>query len=263
MELGNELKSGAKRHISLDVGKIIAICLVIIIHCSAEFVGETGRTMLGFTAGNIFDSIARAGVPLFLMISGALALNENKEKSMEKVLSEIKSFVFLIVVWSIIYAVFYEIILPMVLNEKIYMGNFVKAIIDGHFHMWYLYMLIGLRIATPFLRSFVKKENSKLVLLYILMSMIFGFIKPVIKFLAASNDMILYVNDFLDKFHMEFFTGYIAYYLAGWYILHIGFKKGYTKKLIYILGGLSLISIMVLAQIIHMTFLGCLFLLIH
>ena len=59
----------------------------------------------------------------------------------------------------------------------------------------------------------------------------------------------MWAYDFLDKFHMEFFTGYIAYYLAGWYIFHIGIKKGYIKKLIYILGAISLITIIVLTQI--------------
>lgn len=67
----------------LDVLRVIAIAAVIMIHVSASFVNFYNSS-LDFALGNIFDSISRLAVPIFLMISGALMLNEEKEFNCKK-----------------------------------------------------------------------------------------------------------------------------------------------------------------------------------
>ena len=59
----------------LDLLRAFACLSVIMIHVSAEYaVKEVGS--IDFWVGNIFDSISRAGVPIFVMISGAWMLDE-------------------------------------------------------------------------------------------------------------------------------------------------------------------------------------------
>ena len=72
-----------QRKLYLDLLRIIAISAVVMIHVSASYV-TNANSLLDFTVGNIFDSVSRLGVPLFLMISGALILDENKEFNCKK-----------------------------------------------------------------------------------------------------------------------------------------------------------------------------------
>ena len=75
----------SKRNLSLDILRIFAMMSVVMVHCAAEFLGHYDAGTAEFFWGNIFDSISRAGVPIFLMISGAFFLNENKEISINNV----------------------------------------------------------------------------------------------------------------------------------------------------------------------------------
>ena len=68
-----------KRNYSLDIARIVAIMAVAMIHCSANFVIHFNLFSTEFILGNIFDAASRVGVPLFLMISGALFLDERKD----------------------------------------------------------------------------------------------------------------------------------------------------------------------------------------
>ncbi len=233
-----------QRNYSLDILRIVAICFVVMIHSSSKFV-ENANYETGFIIGNIFNGISRAGVPLFLMISGALNLDERKEKSLKDVFASVKNIFFLTVTWSGFYAVIYQIIQPLQRGEKVFFYPFLKAFLEGNYHLWYLYMLMGLYLATPFLRCFVKKENKNLVNLYILIAVIFRFITPVVELLSMSNKKILVINSFLDGFEMDFFSVYITYYLLGWYIIHVGFNKDWIKKLIYVLGFASIVSALI------------------
>ena len=72
-----------ERKLYLDLLRVIAIAAVVMIHVSADYVIYPCNTM-DFTIGNIFDSISRLGVPLFLMVSGALILDENREFNCKK-----------------------------------------------------------------------------------------------------------------------------------------------------------------------------------
>ena len=64
---------------SFDLMRIIAICAVILIHISADYVKSYPNDSIEFISNNILCSCSRFAVPVFLMISGALMLNEEKK----------------------------------------------------------------------------------------------------------------------------------------------------------------------------------------
>ena len=137
------------RDFEFDCLRIIAILAVIMIHCSAPYVIDFPRDSFNFVIGNIFDSVARIGVPFFVIISGYFMLNENKELSILKIKSKILKLFMILGFWSLFYALVYHF------------KNFLNAFIYGHYHLWFLYMLIGLYLITPILRLFVKKEKPQ------------------------------------------------------------------------------------------------------
>ncbi len=77
------------RIVHMDVVMVIACFAVIMIHSSAPYVIENFGS-LNFWIGNIFDGLARIGVPLFVMISGALMLDEKYNFSKQKLIEHIK-----------------------------------------------------------------------------------------------------------------------------------------------------------------------------
>lgn len=237
----------SKRNVSLDITRLFALCCVVMIHTSSFLVAEFPVGSFEFTVGNVCDSFSRVGVPLFVMISGSLLLDEKRQKSTGDMLRAAGKTLVLLVVWSVIYAVAFEVVSPLIHGVEVSLTSFFKSAVAGQVHMWYLYMLTGLYIATPFLRSFVKKENKGTVSVYIAVSLLLVFFRPLISMIGAYSETVLYINTVLDKFHAEFFAGYAAYYLSGWYVVHIGFSDK-VKKLIYAAGVLSVAGIIAAVQ---------------
>lgn len=237
------------RNYSLDIARMIAILLVVMIHCSADLISVGEQSELGFLIGNIFDALARPGVPLFLMISGALMLDENRTKSVTDCLKAARSILILLILWSFIYAVIFNLAYPLLQGASVNWIDFLKAVFYGHYHLWYLYMMVGLYCALPFLRKIVAKESSELVLLFVGISLCTVFIKPIISVVDGYWYGITYLGEFIDKLQLDFFGGFITYYLVGWYIVHVGIKKKIYKNLIYTMGGLSALLLIVLTQI--------------
>lgn len=80
MKLGLRSKN---RIFYLDILRVIACLSVIMIHSSAEYVtNDIGS--FNFWIGNLFDSLTRIGVPIFVMISGALMLDKNYQYETKK-----------------------------------------------------------------------------------------------------------------------------------------------------------------------------------
>ena len=239
--------TSAQRNVSLDITRIVAILAVVMIHTSESFVVSYESSSLEFIWGNIFDGISRMGVPLFVMTSGSLILDENRSIGLKNLFFKyIKNTVFLLAFWSIFYCGIYNIIFPFIKGEAISLKRILYSLVMGHFHMWYLYMIIGLYLITPFLREFVRKDNKHLVLLFIVVSLITQFTIPMLNGLSLIREETVYLIEFIEKFHLEFFGGFITYYLIGWYVIHGGIKKQWW---IYSLGIISLLIFILYVQI--------------
>lgn len=234
-------KQNINRNVSLDIMRIVAALAVILVHCSANFIWGYELSTLEFTIGNFLDSVARFGAPLFVMISGALLLDEKKHIDGKSMWAKIKRTLFLIVSWSLLYASINQIYIPWKLGTKIDVQAFISAFIKGHFHMWYLYMMIGLYAAIPFLRYFVKIENSRIVIAFALVAITSQFTSPILTALSVKHEEMVWIKDLISQFEFKFFGGYIAYLLMGWYITHVGFDKKWKKLGIVGIGVLSLI----------------------
>lgn len=227
-----------KRNISIDFARIIAVLAVIMIHCSAKLISI--KLPLEFAVGNFFDAISRIAVPLFVMISGALMLDETRMVTVKKLITKnIKTIVIMLFIWSMLYSLIYNVVIPLQNGEIIKWSKVFKEILLGHFHLWYLYMIIGLYLITPFLRTWVNRKNAFLVLMFIGISLIFQFTIPLITSLSAYLSELRHLITFLNKFNLGFFGIYTCYFLTGWYIVHIGLVKRYR----FVLYSLSIFSL--------------------
>ena len=238
-----------KRNYALDIARIVGIFAVILIHCSFPLLENAPLFSAAFVTGNLCDGLARVGVPLFLMVSGALFLDETKEVTLKGILQKnVKSLAIVTLVWAVVYAGCFHVLFPLVGGGEIRLRNAVSGVVFGHYHMWYLYMILGLYIITPFLRAFVRRENKGLVLVFIGLSLLTQFAKPLLGVMARwglGGDVIA---SWIDSFCLDFFSGYVAYYLAGWYIVHVGFPAKCVRYALYAAGALSLVGMVLYVQ---------------
>lgn len=229
------------RNIKLDILRSAAAFAVIMVHVSAAFVTGFPPLSAEFFWGNLMDSISRFGVCFFVMISGALMLDEDRPLPLKKIFfSSIPGIAVLLFFWSGVFAIGTKLLPPLTSGRVIDIHAFLAAFLNGHFHLWYLYMVFGLYLATPFLRKIARRENASLVLLFIAITLVTQFSQPLINGLARWFDPLFFIITFLSRFRLHFFAGYIAYYLAGWYLVHIGLQKRWQNYLLFAAGAISL-----------------------
>lgn len=232
------MNTKTKRVAYFDVLRTIACMAVVMIHiCDGFAEGNVGT--LNFWVGNILDSASRIAVPIFVMISGALMLDEQYEFTAEKLKKHIVKMLIFFAVWSGGYAVLFYVINPLLSSEPVSLKRVVYAFIGGNYHLWFIYMIIGLYLILPLLRLFVKKCNKKYIEYFLLLSLVFTFVLPQITSVGM-----YYISDFrilnkvLNTLNLKFVGGYIAYFILGWYLNNFEIKN---KSAVYCLGAAGLL----------------------
>lgn len=236
--------SPKKRYLSYDIVRIVALLMIVMVHVSAYiviFFPDTDK--VEWLVGNIFNGISRAGVPLFILLSGALLLSEDRHMDARIFYKKnLFTMTLLAAGWMIAYGLFYAVILPLMEGNPVHMMNFWGFIIEfqgtEYPHLWYMLMVIGLYLMIPVLRLFVKRENKKYVQGLIIAAVIVQFAARTADFFTVNCDV--GVSTFLAKLHMEPITGFIGYLLIGWYLNEYTLKKQ-SRILLYVLGAAAVV----------------------
>ena len=227
---------------SLDLIKTVAIITVLMTHISASFVIKYPSSSPEFIWGNIVDSLSRIGVPLFLMVSGSLFLDEDKSFNVKAFFRKhLLVMAVLLVFWSLIYGFFYHALGGVGVWD--YILNFSGTLYP---HIWYMYMIIGLYLIVPVLRLFVKRENKRYILYFILLSVVFNYIPSFLS--LFKNIMGFSISTYTPRLFLNFVSGYTTYFLLGWYLTNVEIKEK-TKKALVAAGTLSLIFMIALTQV--------------
>lgn len=224
-----------KREIYFDYLRIVSIFCVIGIHIVAKSWYNTPTKELSWQILNIYDSLFRFCVPIFIMISGALFLNKDKKIEIKTLFKKNILRIFIaLVFWSFIYAVFKNLITYKGIN-KFVLDKILNAFLMGHHHLWFLSTILGIYLAMPLLKKIC--EDRKLEKYLIILSFIHTSLIP---FLMNLKIFDLIFNDTIFMLEIPLATGYVGYYLLGHYLntYNISNKK---EKYIYVLGMCSLV----------------------
>ena len=184
----------------------LATLLVIIVHVSAPIAMErTDYDSTEWWAGNFWCSIGRPAVPLFVMLSGYLLLV--RTYSLREFLT--KRFTRVVVpaiFWIAVYS-FYNF---KAHHNPATLVDAVKGVIEGpvHYHLWFLYLIIGLYLTYPVLAPFVRQADERDIW-YFLAVCLFGTwgVKTLNYFVHI--DSMLYI---------ELFTNNAIYFVGGYYL---------------------------------------------
>lgn len=213
-----------KRKNYLDFARTIAVLSVLAIHVIsdryihiAEFGTNSYYILLGFT------SLFRFAVPLFVMVSGAVFLDENNSLSIKKLL--LHNFLRIVIVFFV-WDFFYNILDYILANGFAWnMFTFaIKSLITYKYHLWFIPMIAALYLFTPLIRKVCREENRKVVKYFLIVGFIaiclnsavemFGTVKTIgygLNILNMFNPYKFYTNPYL-------FFEFIIYFVLGWYL---------------------------------------------
>jgi len=206
--------------------RIIALYAVIVLHCSSPLLMPGASfPAADWWAADILNAIVRFAVPVFVMITGALLLHREYEIGdflRKRLTRVVVPFLF----WSLIY-IWYSWY-----NEEITFGNNawanVKQVLHllkygSSYHLWYVYMLIGLYFFIPVIGKFVRNASEK----------------EILYFLVVWFAVMLITQPYLVRFDpsvdMHYFAGYAGYLVLGHYLAFKDFKVKHLRLWMVIL----------------------------
>ncbi len=233
------------RIIYLDTLRIIATIAVILTHVATMHIEDLSCETTDWQIHNFYASFSRWCVPVFLMISGALFLNQGKPVNIVKLYKKnILRIVTALLVWSFLYAVFQYLSIERYHN----LSSLVGLTIIGHYHLWFLYLILGLYLVLPILKKI--SENKTVFLYFLIISFVFTFMLPLIieickSFLPQQTWEMFESHPYFLKalegnfnlLNPKLVIGYVFYFMIGHYI-NIRFINARHVKLIAI-GGIT------------------------
>ena len=226
------MKDNTNRNLAYDVLRIISAISIIVMHISSGSVYSLSLGSASWSEAVIINSISHFGVPVFVMISGALFMHPDKKIDMKRLwIHNILRMFVVFLVWSFIYGF---------LDHLSYRGGIRELLwscVISRNHLWFLPMIIGIYIILPILIRWVRNAEAKEIRLFILLFFIFQVICETLN--ACEFAEIITVA--LDYRNIEIVCSYVGYFIIGYYITHIGLSKK-VRITLYLLGFLGCIS---------------------
>ena len=176
---------------NIDILRIFAFVFIVMLH--------TLNRQYGLTVWMSGYAVISRGVNLFIMISGYRLLDRT-ETVKEFFRKRFFSILPLFIIFNIIYIYFY--------NHSFIT---IKKISAPHF--WYIYMILGLYLLTPWLRKvlqYAEKETFYVVILWFLCNVL----NPYMQFFRFPK---------IPFSHFPI-TGFIGYYILGYYLKKYRYK---------------------------------------
>ena len=175
-----------------------ALAIIAVLMCHVDLFFGPLNTPLETIFHQAFHDFGRVGVPLFLMISGALLLNRDYELP-EFLKKRFARIIYPFVFWVAL------IIIGIIVTMKDYAFAW-NTFIGNPSITWYFWMLIGVYLAIPVLNTFIKEYGLKGCEYFLIV----WFITIV---LMTFNSYPLFPD-----FNLDFFASYVGYPVLGYYL---------------------------------------------
>ena len=194
-----------KKYNYITLLKIISMFLVILIHSISRAWGELNVNSFIFKELTFVDTIARIGVPIFLMCSGFIFLNRD-----DNILKIIFKYTLKIYLIFILFNMVYKVIDAYMYKDSVMNFDLIKLFIknsvclEGVYHLWYLKIVIITYLLIPVFKFLI---NSKIKYIdhYIFIVLLFIFIGP---YFIKNTDYSMFIHRY----------GYVIYFYLGYYL---------------------------------------------
>ncbi|HZI96783.1 MAG TPA: acyltransferase family protein [Actinomycetales bacterium] len=191
----------------MDSARVLTIGTVVLIHVLAPTV--EGRQIeigsAGWWVANSFNSACRWCVPVFLMIAGALALDPARvSRPRDFYRKRWQRIGVPLVFWTVFYLAFRA----YVLGQDVGPGEAAEDVAAGapFLQLYFLYILAGLALITPFLKVITRHATCRMTL---------GF-GVVLTGLGVVDQVVSYSGGVGEPNAATRFLPFAGYYVLGW-----------------------------------------------
>jgi surface polysaccharide O-acyltransferase-like enzyme len=215
MQQENNLSQQRGFSVPVDLIRTVAIIGVILLHATNDFTPDSMSQfeIYRWIAVDIYQSFARIGVPLFVMLTGALLLQPSKEESLKSFFKKRWTRIGIpFLFWGAIYFAW----LYFADNQAVTANTIIQGLLTGpYLQFWYIYMLAGLYLLTPILRIVMAHADNQTIKYFIVIWVLGASIMPTIGYFTSYN---------LDT-SIFAIVGWVGYYILGTYLLTVKIRR--------------------------------------
>ena len=197
--------------IPVDLIRTLAIIGVIFLHATNDLTPDSMSQLevVRWVTVDVYQSFARIGVPLFVMLTGALLLQPSKNESLTVFLKKRWARIGLpFFFWGALYFVW----IYFADNTPVTVNSVIQGFLTSpYLQFWYIYMLVGLYLITPILRIVMSHADDKTIKYLIALWFVGASVIPAISYFTPYN-----VNTGVFTI-----TGWVGYYILGLYLLKV------------------------------------------
>lgn len=203
----------------IDIIKVVSTLLIVIQHSIASSFTTLPVSGSEWKVINFIFMLSRMGVPVFVMCSGAGMLI--REHSIREIWQKnIASLLKVYLGWMVVFGI-RDVLQILTAGEhtgaRVLVNAFLKCLLFGKYHTWFIFMLLGLYALTPFLYLIARKKE--LLVYFLLLSVLFTLFLPIL----SGSESLARINTVVESVHMQFVVGYPLYFLLGYFICqHMG-----------------------------------------
>lgn len=199
-----------EKQVYFEVLRALATFAVVFLHIVMTLVANYSVDEIGASNYAIFNGcymLVKWAVPCFIMITGALLLNPLKTVDYSKIKGYVTRMLLILCTFGVVYSLM-ELVFS---SHSFQIGYLLKAVLltaEGKSwnHMWYVYLLIGLYLATLPLRYVVNQCSEKELKALFLLLIVGNCVIPTINSVFGIK---------LENFML--ISEYCTYYIAGYY----------------------------------------------
>ena len=231
----------SKRNIYMDMLNVIASFAVIVLHCTTSVFLNTGDYRWHWDV--VLQACFLFAVPVFFMISGANLIGYRERYSTKEFFKRrFKRVLVTLVGYSALYYLL-GCLAPQTFGQPTRSIS-IFAFLDGLFTnsicdvYWFLYAILVLYAITPLLSKIA--DDTKLFGYATALSVVTTVVIPLANRFAPDHS-------FFDLMQVSYLSGWIMYYLLGYYLVHI-FSK-HLHPLLGVVFGVFSVAVSVIMTI--------------
>lgn len=221
---------------SIDFLKAFAIVGVLILHASTD---GYYTPMGGFDwyASLLWGSIVRASVPIFLMTSGALMLDPEREFSLKKLWTKsLPRLVAAMLFWAFCYYLYRMVFINHDLSPATLVENIKHILLLHHeFHLYYMHIILVVYALLPVTRLITAHADKRTMEYLLVLWFVLGIFLPT--FIKVWPFNLLYGMP--AKYPLNFVYCSVGYGLFGWYLRK--YARNWKKWLAFAVAGLAMV----------------------
>jgi surface polysaccharide O-acyltransferase-like enzyme len=180
LHLINESKSTQEGNVSfpVDLIRTVAMVAVILLHAANDLTIQhlDQLEIFRWLIVDVYQSAGRMGVPLFLMLTGALLLQPSKKDTLSVFFKKRWTRIGIpFLFWGAAFFVWDF----LVKQQTFTLGFVIQGVLSGpYYHFWYIYMLVGLYLLTPILRLVTANADGKIMKYFVVVWFVGASIAP-------------------------------------------------------------------------------------